>query len=306
MLATNLLEGAAMEFRKAGASWAEGERFFDEEAGIEVAREWVRRGPHALPTAQRRMGETILMRELRRLADEGCFKTIFVDLEDASNPADAIAEIERRSRSAQGGWERFRSPFANARLAEVEIGAWISALVGVVLRMKFRAGVDVDDWRYKGDKLFAALAGSKRPVVLMIDKLPIFVDRLLEGSDDRSTLERMQATDEFLSWLRKNSREHRCRICMIVSGSASLEPILRRAGLGAHETLDVTGQMGMEHYGRQPGMALGDDGYRAALEMLIEAAVDDGYLERQGNGYRFVSGLLEDWWRVRYGRGTGR
>ena len=89
-------------------------------------------------------------------------------------------------------------------------------------------------------------------------------------------------------------------------------------------------------------MVLGLEGYRTALEMLTEAAVNDGrlpgdaigrhreslaaeagagagidplpiedvlhvlehdgYLARQGDGYRFVSGLLEDWWRVRYGR----
>ena len=28
----------------------------------------------------------------------------------------------------------------------------------------------------------------------------------------------------------------------------------------------------------------------------------DGYLASEGNGYRFVSGLLEDWWRARHGR----
>ena len=290
-----------MELRKAGGNWIEGERFFDREAGIEVAREWVREGSHA-PTAQRRMGKTIPMRELRRLADEEDHETIFVDLEAASNPADAIAEIERRSRSAQGGWGRFRSLCANTRLAEVGIGVWLPARIRAALWMKFHAGVDANDWRYKGDKLFAALAGGKRPVVLGVDNLPILIDRLLKGNDGRTTPERIQMTDEFLSWLRKNSREHRHRICMIVSGSASLEPILRRAGLGAHERLGVTGQMGMEHSERQPGMALDDDGYRAALEMSIEAAVNDGYLERQGDGYRFVSGLLEDWWRVRYGR----
>ena len=291
-----------MELRKPGGNWVEGKRFFDREAESEVAREWVREEHHALPTAQRRMGKTIPMRELRRLADEGGHETIFVDLEAASNPADAIAEIERRSRSARGGWGRFRSLCANTRLAEVGIGVWLPARIRAALWMKFHARVDADDWRYKGDKLFAALAGGKRPVMLAINNLPIFIDRLLEGSDGRTTPERIQTADEFLSWLRKNSREHRRRICMIVSGSASLEPILRRAGLGAHERLGVTGQMGMEHSERQPGMALDDEGCRAALETLIEAAVNDGYLERQGDGYRFVSGLLEDWWRVRYGR----
>ncbi len=36
------------------------------------------------------MGKTSLVRELlRRLRVEGCFETVFVDLEDANNAADA-------------------------------------------------------------------------------------------------------------------------------------------------------------------------------------------------------------------------
>ena len=106
--------------------------------------------------------------------------------------------------------------------------------------------------------------------------------------------------------------------------------------------LGIRGQMDLVHYEGRLRMVLGDEGYRAALEMLTEAAVNggrlrgdaigrhreslaaeagagaggdplliedvlhvlehDGYLARQGDGYRFVSGLLEDWWRVRYGR----
>ena len=84
-------------------------------------------------------------------------------------------------------------------------------------------------------------------------------------------------------------------------------------------------------------MVLGDKGYGTALELLTEAAVNDGlltdkavrsyrdalesshdaavaiedvlyslehdgYLQRQADGYEFVSGLLEDWWRARHGR----
>ena len=45
------------------------------------------------------MGKTSLVRELlRRLKVEGRFETIFVDLEGASTPADAIAEIGFQSR----------------------------------------------------------------------------------------------------------------------------------------------------------------------------------------------------------------
>ena len=413
----------AVRLKKAGGNWVEGDRFFDRDAEIEELAERVRDGTHTLLTAQRRMGKTSLVRELllRRLADEGRFETIFVDLEGAADPADAIAEIGFRSRPAQGAWGRIKSLFANVLPAEAEIGGRIP-LTSADLRVKLRAGVDAGNWRHKGDKVFAALAGNALPVVLAIDELPILVNRLLKGDDYRITPERRQAADEFLSWLRKNGQTHRGRICMIFSGSVSLEPILRQAGLSAHanvfspfdlkpwdeetaaaclgalgetygldlphdvredmcrrlrcqiphhvqrffdvlhedlrragrhtaslgdvkrvyahEMLGIRGQMDLEHYEGRLRMILGDEGYRAALEMLTEAAVDggrlrgdaidrhrglladgagadplpvedvlhvlehDGYLERQDDGYRFVSGLLQDWWRVRYG-GSG-
>ena len=38
-----------------------------------------------------------------------------------------------------------------------------------------------------------------------------------------------------------------------------------------------------------------------SVEDVLHVLQHDGYLERQDGGYRFVSGLLEDWWRSRYG-----
>ena len=421
-----------MGLAKAGGNWVEGDRFFDRDTEIEALAERVRDGTHTLLTAPRRMGKTSLVRELlRRLAEEGRFETIFVDLEGATDPADAIAEIGFRSRPAQGAWGRIRTLFANVLPAEAEIGGRVPALADADLRVKLRAGVDAGNWRHKGDKVFAALAGNALPTVLAIDELPILVNRLLKGDDYRMTPERRRAADEFLSWFRKNGQMHRGRISMILSGSVSLEPILRQAGLSAHanvlspfdlkpwdeetamaclgalgesygldlprnvredmcrrlrcqiphhvqrffdvlhedlrragrhavsledvervyvhEMLGIRGQMDLEHYEGRLRMVLGDEGYLAALEMLTAAAVGggrlrgdaivrhrevladgdgggpppvedvlrvlehDGYLERQGDGYRFVSGLLEDWWRVRYGwsgdgpaRGAGR
>ena len=417
-----------MTLRKAGGNWVEGEdRFFDRKAELEALTERVRDGTHTLLIAQRRMGKTSLVRELlRRLKDEGRFETIFVDLEDASTPADAIAEIGFQSRAAQGAWGRIKSLFANVLPKEVEVGGRVPALADADLWVKLRAGVDAGNWRHRGDEVFAALAGNGRPVVLAIDELPILVNRLLKEEDYRKgrdygiTPERRRTADEFLSWLRKNGQMHQGRVRMILSGSVSLEPILQQAGLSAHanifspfelkpwdreaamacldalgetygldlphavrrdmcrrlrcqiphhvqrffdtlhedlrragqrsasledvervydnEMLGIRGQMDLEHYESRLRMVLGDEGYRAALEMLTEAAVNggrlrgdaigrhreslaaeagadplliedvlhvlehDGYLARQGDGYRFVSGLLEDWWRVRYGR----
>ena len=405
-----------MTLRKAGGNWVDGDRFFDRDAELEALTERVQDGVHTLLTAQRRMGKTSLVRELlRRLKDEGCFETIFVDLEDALTPADAISEIGVQSRSVQGVQRKLKSWLANTLREAVDR---VDTLAVSEVQVKLRAGIDAGNWRQKGDEVFAALAENDRPVVLAIDELPILVNRLLKGDDYRITPERRQAVDEFLSWLRKNGQEHQHRVCLILSGSVGLEPILQQAGLSAHanifspfdlkpwdeetasaclaalagtygidlpltvrqdmcrrlrcqiphhvqqffdnlhehlrradrrgasledvdhvyttEMLGVRGQMDLEHYESRLRMVLGDKGYLAALDILTEAAVNngllhsdaidqyyeyfqadavpvstkdilsvlehDGYLVRQGDNYRFVSGLLEAWWYARHAR----
>ena len=37
------------------------------------------------------------------------------------------------------------------------------------------------------------------------------------------------------------------------------------------------------------------------VEEVLYVLEHDGYLARLSGGYRFVSGLLEDWWRLRHG-----
>ena len=37
-------------------------------------------------------------------------------------------------------------------------------------------------------------------------------------------------------------------------------------------------------------------------DSVLHLLEHDGYLERRNGGYRFVSGLLEDWWSNRHGR----
>ena len=406
------------ELRKAGANWVDGDRFFDRETELESLTERVRDGAHTLLTAQRRMGKTSLVRELlRRLDDEGEFATVFVDLEGANDAADAVAEIAIQAKPVHNAWNRIRDGFANHLR---DIGDRIEEVGVADLKVKLRDGIDAGSWQRSGDQVFEALAANEKPVVLAIDELPILVNRLLKGHDYRVTPERREAADQFLSWLRRNGQAHRGRVCMIVSGSIGLEPVLRQAGLSAqanifspfelqpwsqdtsvrclgalartygvdisahlrqemcrrlrccvphhvqqffdhlHEhlrragrnkatgadveqvyerdLLGVRGQIDLEHYEGRLRMVLGPEGYRTALTLLTEAAVNDGlltnqtvqsyreselpspaedetpvddilyslehdgYLERQFDGYRFVSGLLEDWWRARHGQ----
>lgn len=404
--------------QKAGANWVDGERFFDREGELAVLTERVRNGTHTLLTAQRRMGKTSLVRELlRHLKDEGRFRTVFVDLEAATTAADAVVEIAVRSRSERHAWSRIKSGFSNV---VHELGDRIEEVSVAELSVKFRAGVDDGNWRQKGDEVLAALADHDRPAVLAIDELPILVNRMLKDEDYRITPEGKRAADEFLGWLRRNGQEHRGGMCLIVSGSVGLEPILRQAGLSDHanvfspldlkpwdeqtalaclaalaegcgldlplaarremcrrlrclvphhvqrffdsldedlrmagrrnaseedvqrvytdEMLGVRGQADLDHYESRLKLVLGPVGYRDALDLLTQAAVDggvlkrdaidrcrdyfraraaaepveigdvlgvlehDGYLEKHEDGYRFVSGLLADWWRARHGR----
>ncbi len=406
-----------MSLRKAGSNWVEGERFYDRETELEALMERVQDGTHTLLTAQRRMGKTSLVRELlRRLKEEGRFDTIFVDLEAADAPEDAVAEIAVRSTSAHSAWERIKSRFANALREVIDR---VDTLSLSDLQVKLRAGIDSGNWRQRGDEVFSALAGNDRPVVLAIDELPILVNRLLKGQDYIVTPERKQAADGLMSWLRKNGQEHKGRITLLLSGSVGLEPILQQAGLSAHanifspfdlkpwsreiasnclaalaetysldlspevrrdmcrrlrwmvphhvqqffdclhehlrragrnkasledvelvyagDMLGTRGQADLDHYEGRLKTVLGADLYRLALELLTEATAHDGklgdeaveqyrrhfpapddagrplvegvlhvlehdgYLERRDDGYRFLSGLLEDWWRARHG-----
>ena len=407
-----------MKLRKAGANWVDGDRFFDREIELQALTERVRDGTHTLLTAQRRMGKTSLVRELlRRLEDEGEFATVFVDLEGANDAADAMAEIAIQAKPVQSAWDRIRDGFANHLK---DIGGHIEEIGFADLKVKLRAGIDAGSWQRSGDQVFEALAANEKPVVLAIDELPILVNRMLKGQDYRLTPERREVADQFLSWLRRNGQTHRGRVCMIISGSIGLEPVLRQAGLSAqanifspfelhpwsqdisvrclaalarsydvdipvdlqnemcrrlrccvphhvqqffdhlHEhlrrggrteatdtdvsqvydrdLLGVRGQIDLEHYEGRLRMVLGPEGYRTALTLLTEAATNDGlltertvklyrdsfpsspdddevsiddvlyslehdgYLERRVGGYRFVSGLLEDWWSARHGQ----
>ena len=77
------------------------------------------------------------------------------------------------------------------------------------------------------------LAGSEKPVLLLLDKVPIMVNRLLKGEEYRISAERRATTDQFMSWLRDNSIRHRGKARIVLAGSIGFEPILRQANLSA-------------------------------------------------------------------------
>ena len=187
--------------RKGGSNWVDGDQFFDRENELEALEERLREGSHTLLTAQRRMGKTSLVRELlRRSGETGEVAPVFVDLEAATDPADAIAEIGVQARQLNGAWERIRDGFSNFLQGTSKR---IEELSYADIKVKLRAGIDAGNWQQRGDTVLAALSSSESKVVLALDELPILVNRLLKDDEDRITGDGRRVTDEFLSWLRR-------------------------------------------------------------------------------------------------------
>ena len=257
--------------KKAGANWVDGERFFDREAELAVLSERVHNGTHTLLTAQRRMGKTSLVRELlRRLKKEGRFRTVFVDLERARTAADAVVEIAVASRPEQHAWYRIKSGFANVLR---ELRGWIDTVAVTVLRVKLRAGVDAGNWQQKGDEVLAALADNDRPIVLALDELPILVNRMLK--DDyriRSRLKLVLGPESYREAL------------ALLTEAAICNGVLKR---------DAIDRIRDDFRDREKAEPI-------PIEDVLSVLEHDGYLEKQEDEYRFVSGWLEDWWRARH------
>lgn len=214
---------------QAYGNWVEGERFWNREKDIELMIKKLDEGAHLLLVAQRRMGKTSLMREVKRqLANR--YTCLFIDLQKASSAEDAIVEISLALKPHKKLWDNTRELFTNAFAI---IAGSIEEIKISEIGIKLRAGLTSGDWSEKGDALFSILAGSEHPVLLLIDEVPLMINRMLKGDDFRINPERKAEVDTFMSWLRKNSLAHQGKIRIVLSGSIGFEPILRQAGLSA-------------------------------------------------------------------------
>ena len=206
--------------RSSTGRWVSGDDFFGREDELKILTTRVRDGNHVLLTGQRRMGKTSIARELgRRLKSEG-WVSLFSDVEDATCAEDAIAEIARAAH-----------PIGSlARRLAAGMERWLPGNVEEIgtpaFHVKFRAGLDAGNWRRHGDRIIQACAECEGPVLLVIDELPIFLQRLCREDDG------VRRVDEFLSWLRRalQALERRSPV-VVVSGSIGLEPLVARLGI---------------------------------------------------------------------------
>ena len=206
--------------RSSTGRWVSGGDFFNRERELRILGTRVRDRNHVLLTGQRRMGKTSVARELgRRLETEG-WVFLFADVEGATCAEDAIADIAQAVHPVRSISSRFATGLKR----------WLSDSIEEIsayeFRTKFRAGLNAGSWRHQGEQLLRACAEQDKPVLLVIDELPIFLKRVLRGENG------VQRVDEFLSWLRGVLQSiGDGSPVLIISGSIGLAPLVKRLGI---------------------------------------------------------------------------
>jgi hypothetical protein len=209
-------------------NYVTGDQFWDREKEIASFMYHIGKGDHLIMVAQRRMGKTSLMKEISiRYKDE--YTCIFVDFEQCKDAPDAIKELSLELRSFAFLWIHVKKLFANI----LSIFDNVDKVNINILKLKFSVALKAGNWSIKGDKLFKILADNKKPVLLLLDEVPILVKRMLRGGDSKMTLDRIAQADEFMSWLRKNSQEHQDNVRIVLCGSIGLKQVLHQANLSA-------------------------------------------------------------------------
>ena len=256
--------------RSSTGRWVSGDDFFDREAELGVLETRVRGRNDSLLTGQRRMGKTSILRELgRRLECDGWI-FLFVDVEGASSPEDAIADI------AQAAYPH--RPIAS-RFA-VGVRRWFTDRIEEIgasqFRLRVRAGLDAGSWRRFGERLLRDCAKQEKPVLLVIDEVPIFLMRMLRRDGNAARV------DGFLSWLRGATQAlGEDAPVLILSGSIGLEPLVRR--LGFPDRINHLDPFRLGPWGRETSVAC--IGRLAESHGLpVEAGVADAVYESLGVG----------------------
>ena len=202
--------------------WVDGDDFFDRESELQILESQVRDGNHVLLTGQRRMGKTSVVRELGRQLEAQGWVFLFTDVEGATCPEDVIAAIAKAAHPVL--------PLI-ARSFDT-MGRWVKNHIEEVKALDFgvkiRDGLNAGNWRHRGERLIRDGAKHDKPILLVIDELPIFLKRMLSDSDSDGA----RRVDEFLSWLRGAFQGlSGGSPVLIVSGSIGLAPLVQRLGI---------------------------------------------------------------------------
>ena len=205
--------------RSSTGAWVTGDDFVGRERELEALGSRVRSFNHVLLTGQRRMGKTSIARELgRRLCGEN-WQFLFIDVEEAATVEDVIALLASGMRQVVPLGARWKKLLGQAWTTIEEVELYDFAV-------RFRAQVHSGNWKTVGQELIGFGARHNQPVLLVIDEMPVFLQRLLRHHDG------IERVDGFLSWLRSTVQQvPRDSLSLMVTGSIGLMPLVSRLGL---------------------------------------------------------------------------
>ena len=205
--------------RSATGRWVTGDDFHGRDTELRILARHIREGNHILLSGQRRMGKTSIARELGRRLENEDWAFIFADVEHATSAEDVIAELARGVHPLYSSIDHFigRIRPLIENIEEISVADF---------RVRFRAQLNAGNWRRLGDDLLEVCVTYNKPVLVVIDELPIFLSRLARGEGG------LQRVDEFLSWMRRAlQNDNSASLVAILSGSIGLPPLLERLGI---------------------------------------------------------------------------
>lgn len=130
-------------------------------------------------------------RELGRQTEDWGGVFLFADVQDAICPGDVIETLAEAIQPIRPIWSRFFAPRWRWFRENIEEFGLLT------FRIKTRIGSKPGTWRREGEHLLHKCAEHGRPVLLVINGVPIFLDRLNRADQGA------QRTEEFRCWLRK-------------------------------------------------------------------------------------------------------
>ena len=233
------------------------------------------------------MGKTSIVRELGQRLEAKGWIFLFADVEGAASAEDLIADLAQATHPVQ--------PISSRLLAGMRhlFNETVEEVGALDFRVKIRAGLNSANWRRHGEQLLRDCAGQDQRVLLVIDELPIFLNRLLASEDGAKRV------DEFLSWPRAvfQGFESRSPI-LIVSGSIGLQPLVQR--LGIPDRINYLDPFRLGPWNRDTCIACFNRLAKNYQSDVLEVLVHDGYLESTDSGFSFPSRLLKEWWAARF------
>lgn len=193
-----------------------GNDFYDRE--LDQQRLWrALRSNHVLLLSPRRVGKTSLMYRLRDAAPAHDMIAAMVSMAPASSELDFVRRLYAAVVEVDGS--------VLQRVAESALGRGLQRFlpksVGAgPVALEFQDQAEVA-WTDLGRALAATLSASRKPWLLLVDEVPIFVLKLLRSEAGR---ERAVA---FLDWFR-DLRQHVTGVRWLMAGSIGLDTLAER------------------------------------------------------------------------------